>query len=323
MSKVYVILLNWNGEVDTCNCIESLLTLNYKNFDIVICDNQSRQDSIDYIQSFCERLHDGGQIKGFSSLANVTFDAKSNLASPQITLIQTGGNLGFAGGVNVGLKYAIAQNDADYYWILNNDCIATPDSLTALIERTQSDDSIGICGSTLIYEHDRKTVQALGGASYNKYLGVSRSIGAFQKFDSADINEDKVEARMSYVIGASMLVSNALIKKIGMMDERYFLYSEEHDWAYRALLAGYKLALAKSSIIYHKHGASIGSSAQGGSPKSMFYLYRSKIMYTKKFHIYCIGSVALYSFYQAFKFIVKGYAEKSLAIVKGVFAGIK
>lgn len=318
-----MILLNWNGEVDTCSCIESLLSLNYQNFDIVICDNQSERKSVDYIESFCKRLCDRDRIKGFNSLANDTFSPKDDVDSPEITLIHTGGNLGFAGGVNVGLKYAITQNDADYYWILNNDCIATPDSLSAMIDRMKSDVAIGICGSTLIYEHDRKTIQALGGATYNKYLGASRSIGAFKELQNVDISEDEVEARMSYVIGASMLVSNALIKKIGMMDERYFLYSEEHDWAYRSLLAGYKLAHARNSIIYHRHGASIGSSAKGGSPKSMFYLYRSKLLYTKKFHVYCVCLVALYSFYQAFKFLVKGHAEKSLAIVKGVFAGIK
>lgn len=321
MNKVYVILLNWNGEIDTCNCIESLLSISYKHLEIVICDNHSEQQSVDYIKTFCQRLSSEGRINSFYALQNSPFTKLDKLESvdlPKVTLIQTGGNLGFAGGVNVGLKYAISQNDAEYYWILNNDCIATRDSLNELLHKMKFDPKIGICGSTLIYEHDRETVQALGGASYNKYFAASRSIGAFERFDRVIITDEQVEARMSYVVGASMLVSNALIKEIGLMDESYFLYSEEHDWAYRALLSGFKLGYASKSIIFHKHGASIGSDAKGGSPKSMFYLYRSKILFTKKFHCLLTPLVYVYCLYVALKFALKGNPVISKSILKAV-----
>lgn len=323
MSKVYIILLNWNGEVDTCNCVESILSSTHKHFDILICDNQSEKKSVDYIESFCKRLYAEGRIGNFNNLQNTEFTQKADINSPQISLIHTGGNLGFAGGVNVGLKYAMSQKDSEYYWILNNDCIVTTDALGALLQRMKSDQAVGICGSTLIYEHDRKTVQALGGAAYNKFSGASRAIGAFEKIENISMSDEQVEARMSYIIGASMLVSGTFIKKVGLMDESYFLYSEEQDWAHRALSRGFKLAYARHSVVYHKHGASIGSNAYGGSPKSMFYLYRSKVIYTKKFHLLCLSTVVLHCLYLAFKFLLKGHADKSLAMVKGVFSGIK
>lgn len=321
MNKVYVILLNWDGEDDTCNCIDSLLSLTHKHFDIVICDNQSERKSVDYIQSFCQRLHDEGSINSFNVLENIEFTQRANVDSPQITLIQTGDNLGFAGGVNVGLKYAASQSDADYYWILNNDCTVHPQSLSALVQKFESSSATGICGSTLVYAHDRKTIQALGGARYHKFSGASYALGAFQQLDDLEVKEAEIEAEMSYVVGASMLVSRRFVEAVGLMDERYFLYSEEHDWAHRAVLKGFNLAYAAKSVVYHAHGASIGSDAKGGSPKSLYYLYRSKILFTKKFYPLLVLSVRFYALYVAFKFFVKGHLSKGWAIVQAVLLG--
>lgn len=321
MRKVYIIVLNWNGERETCDCITSLLDLEYTQFDIVVCDNASEKKSVAMLEAFCERLLAEGKINSFEAVDGVSAARRTHGQPKNITLIHTGGNLGFAGGVNVGLVYAGQQGDADYYWILNNDCTVHPQSLSALVRKCERAPETGICGSTLVYAHDRKTIQALGGAKYHKFSGASYALGAFQQLDEVAMNEAEVEANMSYVVGASMLVTRQLVQGVGLMDERYFLYSEEHDWAHQAVLKGFKLAYAANSLVYHAHGASIGSDAKGGSPKSLYYLYRSKILFTKKFYPLLVLSVCCYALYVAFKFWVKGHPSKGFAIVQGVLMG--
>lgn len=321
MQKVYIILLNWNGERETCDCIASLLDLEYRQFDIVVCDNASEKQSVALLESFCARLLEESKINSFETVERHLTFRRNHTQPRNITLIHTGGNLGFAGGVNVGLVFAAQQGDADYYWILNNDCMVDPQSLSALVLKSESAPATGICGSTLVYAHDRKTVQALGGARYHKFTGASYALGAFQQLGELAVNEAAIEAEMSYVVGASMLVSRQFVEVIGLMDERYFLYSEEHDWAHRAVLKGFKLAYAAKSVVYHAHGASIGSDAKGGSPKSLYYLYRSKILFTKKFYPLLALFVRFYALYVAFKFFVKGRLSKGWAIVQAVLIG--
>lgn len=321
MQKVYIILLNWNGERETCDCIASLLDLEYTQFDIVLCDNASERKSVAMLEACCERLLAEGKINSFEAVDGDSAARRTHGQPKNITLIHTGGNLGFAGGVNVGLAYAEQQGDAAYYWILNNDCTVHSQSLSALVQKFESSSATGICGSTLVYAHDRKTIQALGGARYHKFSGASYALGAFQQLDDLEVKEAEIEAEMSYVVGASMLVSRRFVEAVGLMDERYFLYSEEHDWAHRAVLKGFKLAYAAKSVVYHAHGASIGSDAKGGSPKSLYYLYRSKILFTKKFYPLLVLSVRFYALYVAFKFFVKGHLSKGWAIVQAVLLG--
>lgn len=152
-------------------------------------------------------------------------------------------------------------------WLLNNDTEVQPDSLTRLVERAQEDDSIGIVGSTLLYHHNRRRVQALGGARYNRWLGVAKHIGEGQNWDKIkdNIRRDEIERQMDYVVGASMLVSRRFIEAVGLMSEDYSLYFEELDWAIRGKKKGFRLAWAPDSIVYHKEGATTGGGPDPGN----------------------------------------------------------
>jgi hypothetical protein len=129
-----------------------------------------------------------------------------------------------------------------------------------------------------------------------------------------------VERAMAYVEGASMLASRRFIDVVGPMDERYFLYSEEHDWAHRGRAAGFRLAWAPDSRVRHEHGGTIGSSPQGGSPLSLFYLYRSKALFAWR-HYRVLLPFALASLcFEAFKLLVKGHPGKWWAAMRGLAA---
>ena len=250
MKKVYIIILNYNNPLDTVECLNSIYKLDYSNYHVVVCDNLSTDDSEEQILSWKRQIH-----------------------PDNFTFIQTQANKGYAGGNNVGIRFAMEQGDMDYIWILNNDTIVTPESLTALVNKMQSVPEMGICGSKLIYSWDKTRVQSLGGR-FNKYFGTTRHI----------IKEQDL-VKLDFVVGASMLISKKFLDDIGLFCEDYFLYYEEMDLAMRAK-DKYTMGCALDSIVYHKEGASTGGSDGDKNNKSLiadYYSLRNRIFFMKKF----------------------------------------
>lgn len=265
MPAVAIILVNWNGWKDTVACLASLQTLSYPNFEVVVVDNASADDS----------------------------EVELRRRFPELNLMQSGANLGFAGGNNVGIRYALDKG-FDYVWLLNNDTLVEPGSLTELVAKMKREPEIGICGSSLIYEAARDKVQALGGARYNRWLGTVKHVGAQQPRTQA-VDEAATEAGLDYIIGASMLVSRAFLERVGLLQEDYFLYFEELDWAARAK-GKFRLGYAAKSIVYHKEGSSIGGTDRAKAAKSLtadFYALRNRIRFTARFYPYALPSVYL------------------------------
>ena len=286
-ANVAVIVLNYGSAAHILECLDSLRRLEYGSYYVVVVDNGSKVGTVEQIAKWIK--YTGGHLCD-ATASTVTWQ----WAGHRIFLIQTGKNLGYAGGNNVGIRYALSMG-ADYVWILNNDTEVHPDSLTRLVERAEEDESIGICGSTLLYYHDRTRVQALGGAKYNKWLGVTKPIGGGDVWGriKGTIDRDAVERQMDYVAGASMLVSRKFIEKVGLMCEEYFLYYEELDWAIRGKKHGFRLAWAPDSIVYHKEGATTGGGAdpRQRSLRSDYWSIRNRIYFTYKFYPYALPTI--------------------------------
>jgi GT2 family glycosyltransferase len=263
---VYIIILNFNGWQDTLECLHSLKVLNYSNYKIIIVDNASRNDSVTMIrQSF-----------------------------PQHVLIVNEYNLGFAGGNNIGIRQAQAQQ-AEYIWLLNNDTTVDPNALRVLVEKMEADSSLGMCGSTLVYYHAKTRIQARAGGSYHKWTGATFHLGEHE-YARQSADEAAIETRLDYIIGASVLVRKELIAKIGRMEEKYFLYYEDVDWGLRAKQV-MELGYAAQSIVYHKEGSSIGTTRSSQSDerrfRSEYYATRSRLLLTQTFFPYALPSVYL------------------------------
>jgi GT2 family glycosyltransferase len=287
--KVYIIILNWNGWRDTVMCLESVFANSYKPFTVIVCDNGSEDASVSYIREWAENAH--------ISYAEYTKEQALSQTAPdesQLVLIKIGANLGFAGGNNIALRYVLKWNDFSYVWLLNNDTVITENALVNLIKHMKTNSKLGLCGSTLVYFNKPNTVQALGGAVYNKWLGRARHIGAMQEFHEDNYDVQAVEKQMQYVVGASMLVAKSFLQDVGLLCEEYFLYFEELDWAVRAK-DKFALGYAADSIVYHKEGGSIGSnnSGQERSLKSDYYGIRNRLLFTQKHYPEAIFTVYL------------------------------
>jgi GT2 family glycosyltransferase len=281
-ARVAIVLLNWNGWKDTIACIESILATDHTKIGIFVCDNASTDDSLSHIRKWAAS-------RPIASLALT--ERQGNPGSdwpPQggslgtLTLLNTGGNLGFAGGCNMGLRYAL-MDDYDFFWLLNNDTEIAHSSLPALLERMTRDSNIGMCGSTLVYAEQPNVVQNFGGGSFSRFKGRGEAFG--QGCDvRKPIDKTAFEPKMHFVSGASMLVSRAFLTTVGLMDEGYFLYFEELDWAERAR-SRFILGYAPESIVRHKVGASIGTNDFGqSSPLSTYFMTRSRVRFCWRFH---------------------------------------
>ncbi len=319
-----LVVLNWNGSADTLACLASCRSIRDVPVQFIVCDNASRPDDLASLRSGLQGLADLAGLR-FVEFDGVQAGDGSRMAAPAgtLALVHTGANLGFAGGVNVGLSLALQQPDVQHAWILNNDCVVAPDALGRMLARMAPDPQVGICGSTLVEFHDRRRIQAFGGARYRRWTARSEAIGAFSEVAQVPTGPaavQAVEAELAYVNGASMLVSRRFIEQVGLMDERYFLYSEEHDWAHRGRQAGFRLAWAPGAVVHHKHGATIGTQASGGSALSLFYLFRNKALFTERHHPACLPTALIALTWQALKFALKGQPDKCLAALRGLAA---
>lgn len=314
-TSVIAITLNWNGASDTIACVQALLRSTQPLRQIVICDNASRPES-------WQKLLDLATLFGkdrFASYASLDLALAAPVRLP-VVLIQTGANLGYAGGMNVGMRYALSDSGMSHCWVLNNDTEVHPEALSFLLDRSATEPRPGICGATLLLHHERERVQALGGASYNPWRARSAALGINLHASQIPNDPTEVEAHMAYVNGAAMLVCRDFLDRVGLMDERYFLYSEEHDWAFRGHLAGFSLAWAPRAKVFHKHGATIGTASNGGSPLSLFYLFRSKLVFVVR-HQWWFTPTALVSLLlDAFKFALKGQLPKARSASRGLLS---
>ncbi|MFH1362556.1 MAG: glycosyltransferase family 2 protein [bacterium] len=267
-AKVYVIVLNWNTYEETIECLESLLTLDYPNYCLVVVDNGSTDGSAEKLDAWLA-------------------------GKQQLPLIKTGKNLGYAGGNNVGLRYALEQGDCDYAWILNSDTVVDPKALKYLVQRMTERPGAGLCGSAVLRYEVPEFIDSIGGSWYDRWFAQAFGIKGGERFDPAQIKAYQgLEKKLAYIAGCAVFVSVKFLREVGLMCEDYFLYFEELDWATRGRRKGYKLVIAAESLVYHKGSVSINK--QEGQKKRRFsltfdkYITRNRLLFTLRFYPYAL-----------------------------------
>jgi len=241
---VSVIVLNWNGLADTLACLESLRRLDYPDYGVVVVDN--------------------GSTDGSPAAIRKRF--------PEVTLIETGENLGYAGGNNVGLRHALAQG-AGYALLLNNDTEVAPDFLRRLVEAAQSDPQIGVAGP-MIYYYDQPEVIWSAGGAIDWQRGKTWMVGLDER-DSGQFGT--VPREVDFVTGCALLVKRPVLEQAGLLDERFFVYYEEVEWCVRARRTGFKIVHVPQARIWHK----ISPGAQADSPLVHYYMTRNRLLFLR------------------------------------------
>jgi hypothetical protein len=308
MKRVYIIILNWNGWRDTIECLESIFRLDYPEFRVVVCDNNSKDGSIEYIRAWADGRLDA-YVPVLHPLRELSFPSvlkpldvveyernKAEIGGDEdeaarLILIRTGANQGFAAGNNVGLRYVLAKGEFDYVWLVNNDTVVKPDSLSWMVRRMKESPNAGMCGALLPFYDMPHNIWAAGGGTLNSWLGKTDIID-YGKFVSEVSSREDIEARIDYLAGASMLVSADFLRVVGLMSEEYFLYFEELDWYIRCKRR-YSLVYADKAIVYHKVGNSTDTwNAVNSKTTEKFYL-RSQLRFMVKFFPYVLPLVLI------------------------------
>jgi GT2 family glycosyltransferase len=300
--KVYILILDYNNWWDTIECLESVLRNDYTNYQVIVIDNGSRNKSIEYIQAWAKgRLNvwinpdnplrdlsyppvykpipyvyytrneaeKGGDPEKEADLEKAAGSNNTITTQYPLVFIQTRSNLGFAGGNNVGIKYAI-RCDADYILLLNNDTVVERSFLSELVYTGKQVDKVAVLGSVIA---DYQT-----GLTVFTNSKIDRKLKAEIRLDY--LNSDKQWWETERVSGASMMMkSDYVVKDSLFLDESLFLYCEEIDLCMRAKKCGLKVAMVRNSKVYHKEGASIGGPL---APIGIYYSLRNRILLARK-----------------------------------------
>ncbi|NYB51991.1 MAG: glycosyltransferase family 2 protein [Methanobacteriaceae archaeon] len=287
---VTIIIVNYNGWQDTIECLESVYGIEYPNFSLVLVDNNSKDGSHAKIVEYCK-----GELKVESEFFEynpenkpITIQEFSNdksqkqtidhqsrtLDSDSLILIKNKKNYGFAEGNNIGIRFSLKNLEPEYVLLLNNDTVVGKNFLNELVKVGEKEEEIGILGPKIYIYHQPNVIWSAGcKISWKLCRGVQ--IGTKQS-DHGQFDEQK---KVEYVSGSAFLIKTEVIHKIGLMDEKYFLYFEESDWTLRANQAGYESLYVPSAHVWHKVSQSGGGISK---PAGLYYITRNRWIFMKK-----------------------------------------
>ena len=238
---IVVIILNWNLATVTTTCVHSVLGGDYPRQRVLIVDNGSTDDSVAILRD------------EFGSA---------------VDLIETGQNLYFAGGVNVGLEWALAT-DTSYILVLNNDTWIAPGLVSQLVATAEGDSSIGIVGPIIYRDDPPDRIWALGSRRV-PWLPVPRDIGRGQ----IDRGQFSSLLQVDYLVGCAMLIRRQVLESVGLFDPSYQMYYEDADFSARVQAAGFRLVANPQAKMWHLVSASARRQVAGSRYQHTRYRVR-------------------------------------------------
>jgi hypothetical protein len=221
---VWIIIVNWNGRDMTLDCLDSLRAVTYGKRQILVVDNGSTDGSVSALR---ERY-------------------------PGVAVLPMTENHRFAGGTNAGIRHALAHG-ADLLLLLNNDTTVDPGFLALMVECLSSDPSTGIVAPKILYSAEPDRLWYAGGA-ISFWTGTMKHLGIRER----DRGQHDIPGQTDYATGCCLLARRELVETIGMLDESYYMYTEDADWCMRARRAGYHIMYEPRAKIWHRLSVSAG-----------------------------------------------------------------
>lgn len=246
MPDVAIIVLNWNKAADTIECLQSLEQLGYTAYRVIVVDNGSTDGSVTTITA----------------------------AYPDVTILEAEKNLGYAGGNNLGIEYAL-EDGCDYVWLLNDDVTVAPDSLSALMSAALAEPLAGFLGPKVYMREDLQRILSAGVLLCDGWRPRHRGIGELDEgqFDTV--------VEVDCLSGCALLASRRIIETAGLLDKDFFAYHEEIDWCYRGQQAGFKALFVPQARVWHPDTRS----RDVDSPLVTYYMSRNYLLFLAKYHL--------------------------------------
>ena len=238
--KLSIITINYNGLKDTCELIDSIPFNN--DLEVIVVDNASKKDEASYI-----------------------FEKY-----PQVKVIRSQQNLGFAGGNNLGIK----ASKGKYILLINNDTYFKEYNIDALIKRLEASDRIGMVCPKLRFSWGNNPIQYAGYTALSSITVRNQAIG----FGEEDHGQYDTAHPTPYAHGAAMLIKREALEKVGLMPECFFLYYEELDWSMMFTRAGFEIWYDPACTVFHKESQATGQN----SPLRTYYIVRNRLLLVKR-----------------------------------------
>lgn len=239
MPDTCVVILNWNNADKTLRCLDSLQRAQAKDSQVIVVDNGSSDNS-------CERIRR-------------TFE--------NITCIETGANLGYAGGNNIGIRYALEQQ-ARFVFVLNNDTEVATDALACLMAAAHQHPQAAFFGPTIMTMESPSMIQSAGIVLDGCWRSLHRRAG------EPDRSADSAPQPVDCLSGAALFIRAEALGKIGLLDPDFFLYREDIDWCLRAQKQGYQVMFVPGAKIWHySHTAQ-----EEDLPRITYYMTRNSLL---------------------------------------------
>lgn len=271
MKHSHVVIINWRSAAETIECLTNLTEVGL-DAKIVVTDNASGDGSVAEILAWARRAGLRSQHLLESGIDACNADPRDY----DIVVIENAANNGFAGGVNPGIKFAATRSNSDVIWLLNNDARIDEATFPVLRDRLEQDPKLGFVGSVIRYYETPDRLQCFGGLAIHPRLGKASL--CHKERHISELNQCH-ESQVDCLMGASMAFRAEVVKDIGLLDESYFMYSEEMDWQLRAKRKGWKIGVEPKSQIFHKGSHSL----KDRSHMYHFYVNRAAIMFVKRF----------------------------------------
>jgi hypothetical protein len=337
--RVSIIILNWKGWMDTIECLESLYRITYPNYDVIIVDNNSMNESIKKIIEYAQRkievntkifenspnnkpikVFEVSEDEAKQGRFNRSFYEKCDVEERMI-LIKNRDNYGYTGGNNVAIKFALSVLNPNYILILNNDLIVDEEFLKELVLVGERDRKAGIMGPT-IYHYEYKEQNKIQVAGFKLHWNTGNlDFLRTNEIDNGQCNEIE---EVDCLPGSAILARKELFERIGYFDTNYFMYWDEIDWCIRANKAGYKLLCVPTAKIWHKGAAS----TKKISGFQEYYLTRNRFWFMRRHATSRQYGLFLLSFF-SYQFLFSAILMLShkdirafMAFVRGAIDGI-
>ena len=281
-----IITINFNGIKETCELMDTF-PLEDDSIEVIVVDNASKEDEATQIEQ----------------------------RYPQVKVIRSEKNLGFAGGNNLGIQAAHGK----YLFFINNDTLLShqPSAISHLINRLESSPKIGAVCPKIKFSWGNNPIQFAGYTPLSKITLRNHSIGCGEQ----DNGQYDTPHPTPYAHGAAMIIKREVIDKAGLMPECYFLYYEELDWSMMIRRAGYDIWYEPACTIYHKESQTTGQN----SPLRTYYITRNRLLFAKRninspqkhlTYFYLIGIVTLRDI---IKYTLHHRLDLAQATLKGLY----
>ncbi len=274
-----VVIVAFGSEPVLPSCLEHLAKSMHRNLKVVVCDNASPDASADIVRRRGAEA-DGSAEGGFLEVEAKAIDGMNGQVLPPLVLVTSPANVGFAGGVNIGLRILRQDPEVDLFWVLNPDTEVTAATASAYAQKAVSG-KVGLMGGRTLYREPPHRIQSDGGR-VGRWSGICRNVN--QGVDPEHAVAPSGDS-LDFLMGANIVASRDYLDQAGLMQEDYFLYYEEVDWAFRR--GALPLDFLADAVVYHHGGTAIGTgnTQRRASPFANFFNYRNRMWFMARFKL--------------------------------------